>query len=74
MYSSDRRADGSWGTTSGVPSWASPLIEKNIANTSCGINAYEPSISGGRVNGSALIDCNGKNYQVKYWLRRMVDR
>jgi hypothetical protein len=44
---------------------ASPLIEKNIPNTSCGINAYEPSISGGRVNGSALIDCNGKNYHLQ---------
>ena len=43
----------------------SPLIEKNIPNTSCGINAYEPSISGGRVNGSALIDCNGNKYHLQ---------
>jgi hypothetical protein len=47
------------------PGEASPLIENNIPNTNCGINAYEPSISGGKVNGSGLVDCNGQRYNLQ---------
>lgn len=47
-------------TTASVaaPPGAQPLVEKNIPNTTCGANAYEPDISGGVVQGSGLITCS----------------
>jgi hypothetical protein len=43
----------------------SPQIERNIPNTKCGINAYEPGISNPVVTGDGLMDCNGNTYNLQ---------